>query len=242
LDRLRDTGRAEEEEDFDLLEDEEAELEPLPVPQTRTSISDVDEEDIPSGFHAIESESRGFTLPFDAGVVFRYLLVLIFAGAVIGGIVYLLRGPARPFISSLLTPAPTPSRTPSPAPTETIVAATLPPLSNEQTPSPDSTSQTQRPEECLTWDEITVEDEGSQLCVYGIVRRWFSVENIPFFAIFSEEIGTFAFVDYTTTYSSVRPGVCIQDTGYIEVSPAGRPFMDLRGEFEFCEQEPQSTP
>lgn len=242
LDRLRDTGREEEEQDFDLPEEEEEELEPLPVPQARRNTSDLDGEDIPSGFHAVESESRGFSLPFDAGVVLRYLLIVIFLGAVIGGIVYLLRGPARPLISSLLTPAPTPSRTPSPAPTETIVAATLPPLTDEQTPAPDATSQVQSPDECLNWDTITVQDEGSHLCVYGVVRRWFSAENIPFFAIFSEEVGTFAFVDYNTTYSSVRPGVCIQDTGYIEISPAGRPYMDLRGEFEICEEEPQSTP
>lgn len=241
--RLRDAGRSEEmQEEPDLMEEEEVELEPLSRPHPPGGIADLDEEEIPSGFHTLEPERAGLSLPVDVGVLLRYLLLLIFIGATVAGGVYLLRGPARPLISSLLTPAPTPSTTPSPEPTNTMMAATLPPLASDQTPAPEGATPVLGPQDCLSWEEITRQDEGSQLCVFGEIRRWFSAENIPFFAIFSEEIGTFAFVDYNTTYPNVKPGVCIRDTGFIEVSPAGRPYMDLRGDFEFCEQAPEPTP
>jgi hypothetical protein len=242
LDRLRGEPTEEELPAVDAVETESSEPD-LEAYSRSYGVSEEWEDDaIPPGFHAVEAEGgKGFSLPFDVSRTLRYLLLLIFLGGVVVGIAYLVRGPARPLISSILTPAPTATATRTPEPTQTVVAATLPPVKGEATPSPDSTIPATNPGECLNWEQITVQYEGKQLCVYGEVRRWFSAENIPFFAIFSEEPGTFAFVDYNRTYPDVKPGVCIQDVGYIEVSPGGRPFLDLRGEFEFCEGQSQPT-
>jgi hypothetical protein len=243
LDRLRGVGPREEElPDDRIMEPETPPREFVEHAFPQEDEAAWEEDVIPPGFHSIEAENgKGISIPFDFGRALRYLLLLIILGGSVAGIAYLMRGPARPLISNILTPAPTETATQTPEPTATLLAATLPPLEGESSPSPDSTSVATSPNECLHWDAITVQDEGSELCVYGEIRRWFSAENIPFFAIFSEETGTFAFVDYNRTYSDIKPGVCIQDTGYIEVSPGGRPFLDLRGEFKYCEGQPEPT-
>jgi hypothetical protein len=87
---------------------------------------------------------------------------------------------------------------------------------------------------CVSWDEVTVEDTDSEMCVFGIVKRWFAVPGIPFVAIFSEELGTFAFVDRTTAHSQVRSGMCITGTGVIEVRSGIQPNIDLQGVLQFC--------
>lgn len=105
--------------------------------------------------------------------------------------------------------------------------ATLPPLA--------SSTPTSQP--CRSWDEITIEDEGEVICAYGNIRRWFKVEDIPFVAIFTEELGTFAIVDRTKAYYEFKPGTCITVEGPVEIMRGSRPFIDANGNLRACEPE-----
>ena len=118
-------------------------------------------------------------------------------------------------------------QTPNILPAETpFVAATLPPKPSEEG-TPSEIPSTPIDANCLKWNKVTVEDAGRELCVYGVVRRWFAVEDIPFVAIFTEDLGTFAFVDHTAKHSEIESGMCIMGTGEIEVMRGVRPYIDV---------------
>ncbi len=171
----------------------------------------------------------------------RGLLSIVIV-ALIGIIVIaFITGPGKALLQPK-TPTTVP-QTPNILPAETpFAAATLPPqLGEESTPSqmPSLPSETA----CLKWDQVTVEDEGRELCVYGVVRRWFAVEEIPFVAIFTEDLGTFAFVDHTTKHSEIRPGMCIMSTGEIEIMRGVRPYIDVEDvAMELCPEGFEETP
>lgn len=114
------------------------------------------------------------------------------------------------------TASPTPRRDPSPQPTG----------SPGGSPAPAG--------DCLSWEEVTLEDAGEELCVYGTVKRWFAAGSLPFVAIFTEEPGTFALVDRTRSHPQVVSGDCIRGEGVVEIMSATRPFIDLDGEVLTC--------
>jgi hypothetical protein len=163
--------------------------------------------------------------------VFRIALGIILTGivAVVG--VGIIRSVDFSSFASAADPTetslPKPTSTKILLPTQTAAAlqatSTLPPPTDEPVEA-----------NCVQWDEVTVENAGSRMCVFGEIRRWFAVADIPFVAIFSEEMGTFAFVDRTTVHSQVRPGMCIIGTGVIEVMSGTRPNIDLKGDLQFC--------
>jgi hypothetical protein len=169
-------------------------------------------------------------------------LISIVVVALIGvTVIAFIAGPGKSLLQPK-TPTAVP-QTPQILPAETpFAAATLPPRPGEEgTPSqmPSSPSETA----CLTWDQVTVEDEGRELCVYGVVRRWFAAGNIPFTAIFSEDLGTFAFVDRTIKHSEIKPGMCIMATGEIEVMSGTRPYIDVEENgIELCPEGLVDTP
>jgi hypothetical protein len=181
------------------------------------------------------------TLP---NLVRRVLPVIIGLGFVII-VVVLAMGPGQRFLAQMVTA--TPEETIEVVPTVTTVPDDTPspiPIAATATRQPTLTSTPTTG--CVTWDQVTLEDEGKVLCVYGEVKRWFKQKSelgdIPFVAIFSEDPGTFAFIDYNRTYSSVRPGVCIMAEGEIEEMRGTRPFIDLDGEVEFCPENLESSP
>ncbi len=92
--------------------------------------------------------------------------------------------------------------------------------------------------ECISWDEITLKMVGETVCVYGELRRWFQVTDIPYVAIFSEDPGTFAFVDREQTYPQFRPGTCITAQGVIEDMRSTRPFIDVLQNLRECVPSP----
>ncbi|NIS81272.1 MAG: zinc-ribbon domain-containing protein [Anaerolineales bacterium] len=164
----------------------------------------------------------------------RGLLAILLVGGIGVGILALVTGPGKEFISQMLTPEPT--STPVILPTRTpYFAPTLPPIvETEQTPSADETPVEQS---CVLWDQVSLADADNEMCVYGVVRRWFSSGEIRFVAIFSEDTGTFAFVDYETTHPEVRPGTCIMSEGMIEIMRGTRPFIDISESWQFCPEE-----
>lgn len=168
-----------------------------------------------------------------AGVL-QGVVGLLLIGGLGYGLVALVRGPAGAMLAETLA-TDVPTDTPIPAPTATrSTAPTLPPetpLAAEPTALAGGETA-----ECLSWDQVGLDDEGSELCVYGVIRRWFAVSEVPFVAIFSEVPGTFAIVDRTTTHP-VGPGDCIVARGPVEVMSRTRPDIDLNGTLELCPAE-----
>lgn len=161
------------------------------------------------------------------------LVGLILIGGIGYGLVALMRGPAGAMLAERLA-TDVPTETPIPQPTATrSIAPTLPPETQAAvgpTAGPDGTV------ECLHWDQVSLQHEGSELCVYGVIRRWFAVSEVPFVAIFSEESGTFAVVDRSTAHP-VGPGDCIVARGLVEVMSRTRPDIDINGTLELCPAE-----
>jgi len=166
----------------------------------------------------------------------RTLIGLVVLGSAAFGGFYLLRGPGAPLLAQLLATATPPAPTASPAPSSTLSRApTLPPVAGS-TPVATDLTTTPGGQGCLSWEEVTVADEGKQLCVFGVIRRWFAVDEVPFVAIFSEDVGTFALVDRTGVHS-VGPGDCVQGTGVVEIMRGTRPNIDVQGDLQPCTSE-----
>ncbi len=166
----------------------------------------------------------------------RAILTLIIIGGLGGGGYYLVTGPASGLLAAAMATDLPPSATAQPLPTRTLrQAPTLPPAAvASETAGEEGTEEPF--DECLKWDQVTVEDEGQELCAYGIVKRWFAVEDVPFVAIFSEESGTFAIVDRSQDHPDVGPGACIRGRGVVEIMRGTRPNIDVQGELERCEE------
>lgn len=88
--------------------------------------------------------------------------------------------------------------------------------------------------DCRMWHQVTVEDDGRALCVYGEVLRWYRTENFPFVGVFSNDPGTFLVIDRQTDYPDVRPGACVIVVGEVEVMSRTRPVIDAAGELTLC--------
>jgi hypothetical protein len=154
------------------------------------------------------------------------------------GVFELTEGPLGAIISEALA-TDIPTNTPIPVPTSTRrPAPTLPP---EIEPTGDGSSVLLTAEAgtpssesgCVSWEAITVADEGSEACVYGVIKRWWKGDDIPFISIFSEEEGTFSIIDRTTGYP-VGPGSCIMARGTVEIMGGVRPNIDAQGVLEDC--------
>lgn len=154
---------------------------------------------------------------------------LVLLIVVVGGLVALARryqDSLPSFSAAAVTETHTPTEmTPDPTVTDNVVAAATGTGTAPATTSPSG---------CVRWDEITLDQEGEEMCVYGTVKRWFSSGDLLFVAIFTEEPGTFALVDRTRDYRSIRPGDCISGEGPIGIMSATRPFIDLNGEVGEC--------
>jgi hypothetical protein len=166
-----------------------------------------------------------------AGIV-QGLIGIALIGGVGYGLFALVQGPAGAFLSDALSTS-VPTDTPIPLPTPTRrPAPTLPPVTEPVV----VVEETELAPECLLWDQVGLENEGEELCVYGVIRRWFAAGEIPFVAIFSEDFGAFAAVDRAIAHP-VGAGDCIVARGVVEVMGGTRPNIDLSGEVEFCPEE-----
>ncbi len=121
---------------------------------------------------------------------------------------------------------------PTIAPTTSSALATP----SEGSPSPEPTA-TPAPDDvvCVRWDEISLDSEGETLCAYGVIKRWFQSGEIPYVAIFTEEMGTFEIIDYTRTYPEFTSGTCVMVEGEVEIMRNVRPFIDADGTLSACE-------
>ncbi len=201
----------------------------------------LDERGVADGLNGVQtSRVEGEKIGIDLGNLFRRLIPILFGGAFVVAVVILAMGPGKDFFLQMLTTTPTISATPPPVITVTVgptqSAVTEPTETPQPSPVPTETSG------CVLWDQVTLENEGEVMCVYGVIRRWFASGDIPFVAIFSEDLGTFAFVDYNQTFPEAKPGTCITAEGPVEVMRGTRPFIDLNGIIELCPENLIETP
>jgi hypothetical protein len=128
----------------------------------------------------------------------------------------------------------TPISTSAPTIAPTIASALA--TRAEGSPSPEPTT-TPEPDEmgCVRWDEISLDSEGEILCAYGVIKRWFQSGDIPYVAIFTEEMGTFEIIDYTRTYPEFKSGTCVMVEGEVEIMRNVRPYIDADGTLSVCE-------
>ncbi|MDX1599991.1 MAG: zinc ribbon domain-containing protein [Anaerolineales bacterium] len=196
-------------------------------------------DDDPLRAQPIEDQDRrfDFTVPealqnLPTGRLLRTVGMLLLIVIVVGGLVALARryqDRLPSFAATETTETPTvistdpPERTATDAPAASATGTGTPPA-------------TALPGECVRWDQVTLDQEGEEMCVYGTVKRWFASGDLPFVAIFTEEPGTFALVDRTRDHPSIRPGDCISGEGPVEIMSATRPFIDLNGEVGECPQ------
>ncbi len=149
------------------------------------------------------------------------------------GVFELSKGPLGAIISDALATE-IPTETPIPEPTSTRRPA--PALPTEIKDSAILATEVGGPSSepgCVSWEAITVEDEGSEACVYGVIKRWWKGEDIPFISIFSEEEGTFSIIDRISGHP-VGPGSCIMARGTVEIMGGVRPNIDAQGVIEDC--------
>ena len=190
----------------------------------------------------------------NTGSIAKSVIVLAVIGAAVAGLFVALfgadgwgafelsEGPLGAFISEAIA-TDIPPNTPIPLPTSTLRSAPtlLPELNVTGEVSEDGSSILLPPAVgtpssdpgCVSWEAITVQDEGSQACVYGVIKRWWKGEDIPFISIFSEDEGTFSIIDRTTGYP-VGPGSCIMARGTVEIMGGVRPNIDAQGVIEDC--------
>ena len=173
----------------------------------------------------------------NAGRVARVVIIIAALGAAVYGLFVLAQGPVGAAVSAALA-TDIPTETPIPQPTATLrPAPTLPPEATEDPGIlPTEIGGATTVPGCVLWDAVTLEHEGEELCAYGVIKRWWAGEEIPFIAIFSEDEGTFAIIDRTTRHP-VGPGSCILARGVIEVMGGTRPNIDAQGVIEGCPEE-----
>ena len=194
---------------------------------------ELEAEDDPRTPVGLEPISTGRNWAELSGRIFRWLLIGVIATVIV--VVALLgyerirsAPPATARPTNTIEASPTPpaqDATSSPAPTYSGTPGVLLPV----TPSGP---------ECVSWEEITLDRVGETVCVYGELRRWFQVTDIPYVAIFSEDPGTFAFIDREQTYPQFRPGTCLTAEGVIEDMRSTRPFIDVLQNLKECEASP----
>ncbi len=177
----------------------------------------------PSAAPSRRAESRS---PVDYLVAFA-AIVLVAIVAILGlqaaGFGTPISIPAFPWIGGN-TPT-RPAATPLP---------TLPPSPTSRQAAADAVTETPTQPSCLLWDQITLEDAGQTLCAYGQVKRRFVTGELPFVALFTEELGTLYIVDRLTSHPEVSAGTCIMATGVVEIMSGARPFIDANGNLLTC--------
>ncbi len=159
---------------------------------------------------------------------------VIFGIAIIGVILYFIVNSVGRIDLPALLPGPSDA-----APADTATAELIPTATTQsaETIEPGALLPTIPPtgSPCVPWSQVSLKDEGETICSYGEVKRWFRVNSeMPYMAIFSEDLGTFAIADRTRTYPEYLPGDCIQVEGVVEVMRGSRPFIDAQGELAIC--------
>jgi len=87
---------------------------------------------------------------------------------------------------------------------------------------------------CNLWSEVSLEDEGSEMCVYGVVGDVYS-NGQGFFIVFTKGSG-FHFLSRKFAFPGVTPGTCVMAVGRIErVADAPVIVLDDHTNLFYCQ-------
>jgi hypothetical protein len=153
----------------------------------------------------------------------------VIAAVVIGGAWLVMSGRGSSILAALLPPSTSP---PAIVPTSAHTGEAATPLAVAPVGTETATATSEGG--CRSWETVTVENAGDRLCVYGTIKRRFVQGDIPFVAIFDEDLGTFIIVD-RLGWHNVQPGDCVQATGVVEVMRGTRPLIDVQGNLQTCD-------
>lgn len=87
---------------------------------------------------------------------------------------------------------------------------------------------------CTHWQRVTSANIGRLMCVYGVVKRWYSTADFATVIRFSEDPGDLIFYDIAYTYDDLASGACVAATGVIE-NMGSRLAINIDGELYACD-------
>ncbi len=122
-------------------------------------------------------------------------------------------GSALPWFGPTAT-EPTYWEVPTAAPTERVQPTRSPTATRR--PSGPIPTRTPSVAGCWHWSEITMDDVGRDLCVYGIVQSgWWDSNQGAYFINFSSETGSYYIVLYGWRITDLESGDCVKSSGEI---------------------------
>jgi hypothetical protein len=146
-----------------------------------------------------------------------WVFILFLSGSVLMALACALADPASDFGLSIPGFDPTVTaqsywEAPTAASTEQADSAET---ATESPPTP-GPSPTPTPEPCHHWSEVTMEDVGGTLCVFGDVKSaWWDSSQSAYFITFGSEEGSYYIVLYGWSIIDLNPGDCVTSTGEI---------------------------
>ncbi|MFC1879226.1 hypothetical protein ACFLZW_04875 [Chloroflexota bacterium] len=138
-------------------------------------------------------------------------------------------------------PQPTATKAPTKTPTAEDDSEDITEETEEPTEAPDGTEEpAAAPDvaDCVLWSDVTLDDVGSQMCVYGEFIRTYKKEELTWVMVFSEEPGVFQLWSTPKDIAAYLPedgSTCIMATGWIKTTGI-RPMIILRiyDELQVC--------
>ena len=187
----------------------------------------------------LEPDRKSSALASSLPRILRRVFPILLGIVIVAAIVFLALGPVRNFLTKNAEPTQVSTPQTLPSPTIKVLPTSTSTPQPEDTPTATAIIATPT---CLQWDQISLDDVGREVCVYGQIKRWFSTGDVAFFAIFSEDSDAFALLDYRASYPEVKPGTCVMVEGIIELLRSGRPSIELNGTIQFCSEELEGIP
>ncbi len=89
---------------------------------------------------------------------------------------------------------------------------------------------------CRSWEEITLNDVGRDLCVFGLVRHT-RTDELAYYIIFGNEYDSFFLIHYGNKMAEVVPGVCVQVDGRIQQLGSNPVIVVEEGQIQECKDE-----
>lgn len=104
-----------------------------------------------------------------------------------------------------------------------------------RTPRPAATPTESAREACLRWDEVTLEVNGQDVCVFGVVQSVHSVQGGWTRITFTDKPNQFFMHSFGYAFEGLAAGSCVAAYGKVEFGKS-TPSMDVGGNLYHCEE------
>lgn len=96
-----------------------------------------------------------------------------------------------------------------------------------------NSSSSGAPADCRSWDKISAEDAGQQLCAYGVVAKAYTGKGITYIR-FSDDKDSFRFLNASGKDFSKTVGQCVRAEGVVKTY-GKMPYIEIGDKVESCE-------